>query len=117
MVEFKVAGARMYTDILVRGSLNCTTFNSLIRTILNRDCNYNVYAVQVGTVWMCLYDCRCVHLLAKISKEPRVSAQVESLLPILAEATRARHYPQYLSYLETVLIQVCHSPQGWSLFL
>lgn len=45
-------------------------------------------------------------MLAMLSQQPSLSGRVESLLPVLAEAARAKHYPQYLGYLETVMKQV-----------
>lgn len=48
----------------------------------------------------------CVHLLAMLSQQPALKGRVEACLPVLAESARARHYPQYLGYLETVLKQL-----------
>ena len=41
-----------------------------------------------------------------LSQHPSLSGRVESFLPVLAESARAKHYPQYLGYLESVMKQV-----------
>ena len=45
----------------------------------------------------------CVHLLAEIAKLKLYNAQISSLLPVLAETTKHKHYIHHHSYFETIL--------------
>ncbi|XP_065898567.1 uncharacterized protein [Dysidea avara] len=45
----------------------------------------------------------CIHLLAEIVKLKTYNSQVASLLPILAEMTRYKHYAHHRGYFETML--------------
>ena len=48
----------------------------------------------------------CVHLLAELSQVKECSSDVESLLPLLAEACRHKHYAQHHSFAETTVRRV-----------
>ena len=54
----------------------------------------------------------CIHLLAELSQQKPVANKVSSMLPVLAEATRHRHYRQHLSLLETLLHRLPHIAKG-----
>ena len=49
---------------------------------------------------------RCVHLVAELSQLKPYIDKVSSLLPLVAESARHKHYAQHYSYLETVFKQV-----------
>jgi len=45
----------------------------------------------------------CIHLLAEIAKLKTYNNQIASLLPVLAEMTRYKHYAHHRGYFETLL--------------
>lgn len=63
---------------------------------------YNIFSC----VMLCLCFSSCVHLLAELSQQKPYTDKVSSLLPLVAESARHKHYSQHYSYLETVFKQV-----------
>lgn len=92
--------------------MNCTGTYSMNKKPLSKHMP-TVAWFKVSTEWWInmqdiffFRSCRCVHLVAELSKIDFCSKEVTKLLPLLAKASNFKHYTQHLSFLETMCKRV-----------